>query len=169
MRTTPRPSKRGLHERDRIYLQTLLQAATTPIEHQRIRAVLCVAEGDTVAEAAETVGLSRPCVNRWLSCYLEHRRQCTFRDAERSGRPAIELPLSDDQIKELLRQSPIDHGYMSTGWTVALLQRHLLQHYQVRIGDDALRIRLHQMGLRWKRPRYVFTEPEPHLAQKKGG
>ena len=169
MRQTPLPSKRGLRQRDRIRLQTLLQSARTPVEHQRIRAVLLIAEGYSVAEAAETVGLSRPCVHRWLGWYLEHRRECTFRDAERSGRPAIELPLTDLELIELIKQSPINYGYMSTEWTVALLLQYLHQQYHLDIGDDALRERLHQIGLRWKRPRYVYTEPEPHLAQKKGG
>jgi transposase len=169
MRHTPSPSKRGLRKRDRVYLQSRLRSAATPIEHQRIRAVLLIAEGSTVAEAAETVGLSRPCVNRWLGCYLRERRGCTFRDAARSGRPAIDLSLEDDQLIALVRQSPISHGYMSTGWTLALLRQHLCQSHDVDIGPDALRQRLHQIGLRWKRPRYVFAESEPYLAQKKGG
>lgn len=169
MRQTPSPSKRGLRYRDRAYLAMLLQSAATPIEHQRIRAVLLIAEGFTVAEAAETVGLSRPCVHRWLNCYLEGRRQCTFRDAGRSGRPLSELPIEDDQLIALIKQSPIEHGYMSTAWTVQLLREYLRQCHDVSIGHDALRERLHRLGLRWKRPRYVFTEPDPHLAQKKGG
>lgn len=169
MRHTPSPSKRGLRKRDHAYLQIRLRSAATPIEHQRIRAVLLIAEGLTVARAAETVGLSRPCVNRWLGCYLRDRRRCTFRDAVRSGRPAIDLALEDDQLIALVQQSPLTHGYMSTGWTVALLRQHLRQHHDVDIGPDALRQRLHQIGLQWKRPRYVFAEPDPHLAQKKGG
>jgi transposase len=136
--------------------------------HQRIRAVLLIAEGSSVAEAAAITGLSIPSVYRWLEQYREHRAACRFTDADRSGRPPIVLPLSDEQLCRLIEESPLEHGYMSTGWTVGLLCRYFGDQHDIAIGQDAMRERLHELGLRWKRPRFVFTNAEPHLAQKKG-
>jgi transposase len=59
-------------------------------------------------------------------------------------------------------------GYNTTGWTVALLARHPGQKYGCPIAARTLRRRLHRLGLRWKRPRYVYATKDPHRAQKKG-
>jgi len=60
-------------------------------------------------------------------------------------------------------------GYNSTGWTVALLADHLRQKYGRCPSLRTLRRRMHELGLRWKRPRYVYAIKDPHRAQKKGG
>jgi hypothetical protein len=50
---------------------------------------------------------------------------------------------------------------------VALLAGHLERRYGCPITARTLRRRMKAMGLRWKRPRYVFSEKAPHLPQKK--
>jgi transposase len=60
-------------------------------------------------------------------------------------------------------------GYNSTGWTVALLADHLRHKYGSAITVRTLRRRMHDLGLRWKRPRYTYAAQDPHRAQKKGG
>ena len=66
-----------------------------------------------------------------------------------------------------MARDPLALGYAATNWTVPLLAAHLRrQGYPVTA--RTLRRRLHAAGLREKRPRFVFAEPAPHVAQKKG-
>jgi transposase len=67
-----------------------------------------------------------------------------------------------------LRRLPRELGYQTNVWTVALLARRLNERYRCAINTRTLRRRMKQIGLRCKRPRYVYSENEPHLPQKKG-
>lgn len=55
----------------------------------------------------------------------------------------------------------------ATSWTVPLLTTYLTRRLGRQVSARTLR-RLYSLGYRWKRPRYVYTGEEPHLAQKKG-
>ena len=66
-------------------------------------------------------------------------------------------------LDELAKDS-LALGYAAANWTAPLLAHHL----QVPVSTRTLRRRLHQAGLGWKRPRYVFAAPAEHLPQKKG-
>jgi transposase len=66
------------------------------------------------------------------------------------------------------KRSPLRLGYRTNVWTVELLADRLYQQYGCAIRPRTLRRRMRQMGLRCKRPRYVYSEKEPHLSQKKG-
>jgi transposase len=57
---------------------------------------------------------------------------------------------------------------LATTWTVPLLTAHLGQAHGCVVSERTLRRRLHEYGWRWKRPRYVYHERAPHVAQKKG-
>ncbi|WP_237050022.1 winged helix-turn-helix domain-containing protein [Microvirga ossetica] len=48
------------------------------------------------------------------------------------------------------------------------LLAHDLATKGLAVSPRTLRRRLHEAGYRWKRPRYVYVERAPHLAQKKG-
>ena len=67
-----------------------------------------------------------------------------------------------------ITQDPLALGYAATHWTVPLLAAHLASRCGLPINAHTLRRRLHAAGWRWKRPRFVFAEPAPHVAQKKG-
>jgi len=155
-----------LRKGDREYLRRLMQQTTNARIYRRVRAVLLIAEGSSVSEAAGVAGICRQSASRWLGIYRRDRRRCDFTEAKRSGRPPLEFPLS--RLRAVLAQSPLELGYLSTGWTVSLLEEYLREHDGLSISDETLRRRLHALGYRWKRPRYIFTEPDPHRAQKKG-
>lgn len=168
MAQTHQSPSREFNRYDREYLRGVLKRTQSARVYRRARAVLEIANGSSVSEAARIAGISRQSASSWLQNYLEERRSCAFTELKRQGRPLIELPLSRTQLLQLLKQPPMDLGYMSNGWTVALLRQHFKQHYGICLSDETLRRRLRQLGHRWKRPRYIFTEPDPNRAQKKG-
>jgi len=67
-----------------------------------------------------------------------------------------------------LKRNPLQLGYHTTVWIVALLAQQLRLRYGFSIAPRTLRRRMKHIGLRYKRPRYVYQEKDPHRAQKKG-
>lgn len=125
--------------------------------------------GHPAAEAAAITGLDRASVYRALARYVRAHRVADLADAPRTGRPRGAPTLTDAQLTHTLGQDPLTLGYQTTAWTVALLATHLAHTYGATLSASTLRRRLHALDWRWKRPRYVYVEKDPHRAQKKGG
>lgn len=167
MRKALAPAQRGLTRYDRARLRRALRYAEDVRVFQRAQALLLVAEGHTLAQAAHVTGLSRPTVYFWLRRYVQQRSIEALRDGPRRGRPPAADCIRPEQILLELSSPPSDWGYSTHIWTVALLAGHLERRYGCPINPRTLRRRMKAMGLRWKRPRYVFSEKAPHLPQKK--
>lgn len=168
MRTARHRGTRGLTAYDRRRLGRALREVGEARVYRRAQALLLLAEGRPVGDITHVTGLSRPGLYRWLNRYLQSRRIESLDDAPRQGRPRVAPTITDARILRELRRDPMALGYATTGWTVALLATHLGQRYGCLISTHTLRRRMRQLGLRWKRPRYVYAEKEPHRAQKKG-
>lgn len=138
-------------------------------DYRRIQAVLLVARGRSVSEVGRITGVKPATVYDWVRRYLRAHRPDDLADAPRSGRPRAAAAITDARIVRAFRRDPLRLGYSTTGWTVALLAEHLGRKYACPISARTLRRRMRDLGLRWKRPRYVYAEKDPHRAQKKGG
>jgi transposase len=143
-------------EADRQRLRGALEEAKQTRQYRRIHAVLLVAEGRAIAEAAGHARGDPRSVRRWRDRYLERGEPDDLADAPRSGRPTRATALKPDVVAEVLHIDPRELGYASTTWTVPLLARHLerLGHC---LSERTLRRRLHAFGYRWKRPRYRYS------------
>jgi transposase len=136
--------------------------------YRRLEAVLLVAEGHTVAEAARQVRTNRRNVERWVCRYLAAREAGALGDQPRPGRPRVATGLTDRQLAATLRRDPRTLGYRATTWTATLLACYCAERLDCAISPRTLRRRLHESGFRWKRPRYLYSQRASHLAQKKG-
>jgi transposase len=76
--------------------------------------------------------------------------------------------ITEECIRRELAKAPGSLGYSATDWTVAMLADHLRRTYRCEITERTPRRRMRALGLRWKRPRYVYAEKDPHRAQKEG-
>ena len=130
--------------------------------------MLLLAHGRSVSATARTLGVSRQSVHLWRQRYFSERSATSLYEGARSGRPRTEAVLADETILELLSQDPRSLGYAANAWTVALVSDHLNKHHGIDIKPATLRRRFHTMGLRYKRPRYVYEDKEPNRGQKKG-
>lgn len=153
---------------DRRRLRRALPQATSARLFRRLQAVLRVAEGASVAEAACGAAVDRSTVHRWVERYLAHRRLEDLADAPHPGRPRQADEIDEALLAQILAEDPRQHGYLATTWTVPLLATHLRVAYRCVVSERTLRRRLHEYGWRWKRPRYLYNERAPHVAQKKG-
>jgi transposase len=153
---------------DRRRLAAALKRARDARLFRRLQAVLLVAGGEPVGEAARIARASRQSVYNWLRLYAASRRAESLRDGARAGRPRAAAELSGKRLLEELRRDPLALGYSTQVWTVALLARHLCERCGCEVTERTLRRRMRAVGLRWKRPRYVLTGRDPHVPQKKG-
>jgi transposase len=153
---------------DRKRLAAALEAAREARVYRRVEALLLVAEGQTVAEAARRCRVDRSSVHRWLGRYGAGRDATALADRPRSGRPRRSGTLTPRRLAAALARDPRRCGYRATSWTVPLLAHYLAAHDGIVVSVRTLRRRLHEAGYRWKRPRHAYRQRAAHLAQKKG-
>jgi len=156
-----------LDEADRKRLAAALSTAREARVYRRLEALLLVAEGYSVAEAARRCRVNRSSVHRWLAQYRTQHEATALRDRPRSGRPRLHHTLTPRRLAATLARDPRRCGYQATSWTVPLLA-HDLAAKGIAVSPRTLRRRLHEAGYRWKRPRYVYVQRAIHLPQKKG-
>jgi transposase len=162
----PCPSEFTGHDRRR--LRQAMQQASSARLFRRLQAVLRVAEGGSVTQAAGGAGVDRSTVHRWVERYQQSHRVEELADVPSPGRPSQAEELDEALLAQVLAEDPQEHGLLATTWTVPLLATHLDQVHGCVVSERTLRRRLHEYGWRWKRPRYVYHERAPHVAQKKG-
>lgn len=168
MRKQRGPEDLGFDRYDKGRLRRALAAATGTRMYIRLKAVLLVAEGMPVTEVAKLFDKSKRVVYQWTSTYLEDHQVHPLEEGARSGRPLSAPGVTEERILRELRRNPLELGYHTTVWTVEILARHLNNCFGSSIAPRTLRRRMKLMGLRFKRPRYVYSEKDPHRTQKKG-
>ena len=153
---------------DRRRLKHALSVAREARLYRRIEAVLLVAEGQPISEAARRVRATRLSVRGWVERYLATHDAAALVDRPRPGRPHLAPQLTPRRLTAVLARDPRGCGYQATSWTVPLLRHYLQQRHGITVSARTLRRRLHEVDYRWKRPRYVYAGRAAHLAQKKG-
>ena len=158
----------GFRGADRHHLAHALKHVTMVRAYKRLQAVRLIAAGRAVKEVAQVVGVSEHTIYNWVNCYLQEHAADALFDEPRAGRPPVAPGITAARIEREFGRDPLRLGYQATVWTVPLFTTHLSRRYRCRLSSDTLRRRMRQLGLRWKPPRYVYAEKEPHLSEKKG-
>jgi transposase len=160
--------KRAFSWQDRQRLRRAVVEAATARLLRRVPAVLRVAEGDPLAEAARRSGVDRTSVHRWVGAYLHRQVVADLQDRPHTGRPRETDDLDAEWLEAVLAQDPRTVGYQATPWTAPLWATHWREEHGCVISERTLRRRLREYDWRWKRPRYLYRERAEHVAQKKG-
>ncbi len=159
---------RGLDGHDRRKLRAAVRAVTGARHLRRVQAVLLFCQRRPLTLICAATGLTRQSVYNAVRRYRRRHRPADLADRPRSGRPRVAGAVGERSIRAALAVDPRSAGFNATTWTCALLARYLSARLGVPIGPRTLRRRMHAAGLRWKRPRYVFHQRDPHGPQKKG-
>jgi transposase len=168
MRKTSSPAKMGFVKQDLKRLAVAMKCTGKASEYRRLQAVRLVAQGHPIADVSRLTQAPERSIYRWVEKYLETHSASALEHREGAGRPEAAKPITKARILRELRREPLKLGYNTNIWTVALLAHRLSQLYQCSINERTLRRRMKEIGLVWKRPRYVFVTKDPHRAQKKG-
>ena len=116
----------NLSAEEREYLETQTRARTIQAQTvNRARILLLKAEGCTINEIADKVGINRKSVMLCLNKYAEGGVENALFDAPGRGRNA---EITDDEkawIINIACQKPIDFGYAAETWTYAKLTSHI--------------------------------------------
>ena len=156
---------------ERVRLRAAMKQTASARLYRRLQAVFLAGEGHSATQVAAITGASARSVQYWCATWRRSKArrhpQKALAEKPRLGRHPLVPALDRARLLAEVAQDPLALGYAATNWTVPLLAAHLRrQGYPV--SARTLRRRLHAAGLRWKRPRFVFAEPAPHVAQKKG-
>jgi transposase len=133
---------------------------------QRAQMVLLSIRRRKVPEIADIFGVCKPTVRFWIHSFNEHGPDGLY-DQPRSGRPRKMTDEVKAKIIQLVQDEPNSAGYLATVWTVAMLALALVRTAGVTVSLGAVRKVLHQVGLRWGRPRLAMpNKVDPEKAQK---
>ena len=168
MRLQKTPKEFGFNRYDKLRLQKVLKKVSDKRVFIRLKAVLLVAQGMNTQAVAKLLDKSFQIIYHWVAAYLKQHCVEVLFDAPKSGRPLSAQAITGERILRELKRNPLQLGYNTTVWTVAFLAEHLSARYGCEIRPFTLYRRMKAMGLRCKRPRYVYSEKDPHRAQKKG-
>ena len=153
-------------------LQALDAHACRGDEWRRAQALFWLTEGESVAEIAERLTVSRQSVYNWVQRFRQRDDQGLLqrlRDGERSGRPCTTRGIIDALIAEIIDHDPQALGYNATSWTVALLKRYLQDEHGIEVSDKSISRTIARLGICWKRPRHPLALRPETWRQAKGG
>ena len=153
-------------------LRQLARSSSNAREVRRAQALVWLHSGESVAQVAHRLGLSRHGVYRLVKRYCSRRRgpvRDRVRDSPHPGRPSRKLKLVVRVIRPLLSREPRRYGYRARLWTVPLWCRQVKRRTGTKVGQHTVRRGLHVLRQRYKRPRYVPARRSPTWRQAKGG
>lgn len=133
---------------------------------KRYRALLLLADGQTMAQVSAALACGHSTISRWVALW---REQGVRRLAEgpHPGRAHRLDAAAEQHLQTLLASDPQTYGHHATGWTVPVLLGELAARGWV-VADRTLRRSLKRLGYRWKRPQYVLGRPDPAYLENKG-
>jgi transposase len=136
----------------RATLRHLTRTDPDPHVRHRADALLLVASGLSVTQAATQLGACPKSVRRWGERFLADGR-VGLTDRPRLGRPPKLDAAACDLLECALAASPLAYDYPVTMWTVADL-RDLLARRGYDVSGATVYRTLERLGYRYRRPRH---------------
>ncbi len=163
-----------LSEDDRSYLETQTRARTIQAQTvNRARILLLKADGKSIDDIADKVGMNRKSVLLCINKYLDGGVENALFDAPGRGRNA---EITDDEkawIINIACQKPVDLGYSAEVWTRALLTKHVNKfaeeagHIRLStISQSKVRTILEEADIKPNKITYYCENRDPDFDQK---
>jgi transposase len=155
-----RPTDEELQELKRMVRQEVGRVS------QRAQMVLLSIRRKTVPEIADILEVCCATVRFWIKRFNAEGPVGLY-DRARSGRPRKSTGQVKDTIVQMIQADPSQEGYLATFWTVSMLVLAVVKKVGVKLSPSTLRATLHQLGLRWGRPRLAMPDKvDPEKASK---
>lgn len=131
----------------------------------RVRAVEAVARGLAVGQVADTFGVDRTTLFRWMARYSDagvnglKRRQV-------SGRPRLLEDLDKKALWEIVLKPATAFGFETDLWTIGRLHRVVQEEYATTISHDTIWRRLRDAGLTYQKPERQYFEMDEEAREE---
>lgn len=163
----------SLSSSERVTLKDLLAHTRDARLTLRIYALLWLDAGDSLAEVAARLSVTRQTVHNWVSRFqLRSTPEFITRlaDGPRGGRPRTATAATVEAlIASVIERDPRELEYRATVWTAPLLAQYVCDEQQLLVSDDSVRRIIARLRLRWKRPRHNLALRSETWRQAKGG
>jgi Homeodomain-like domain len=110
MRKQKSPSAFGFDHYDKGRLHRALCKAKDIRIYIRLKAVVLIAQGESISKVAKLFDKSKRVVYYWMTTYLKQHQPQALMDAFRSGRPLTAPGITDKRILTALKQIPLKLG-----------------------------------------------------------
>jgi transposase len=133
---------------------------------RRLRALLALDEGESVAAVAERRGVTRQRVYNWGRAFETGGSATALEERYGGGRPRVWTEKREALVLAARRQRPDQVGSPGPNWTIPLLHADVERCSGQRRSDDTLRRQRRRLDYVWKRFRSVLP-PDPQRAKKR--
>jgi transposase len=137
---------------------------------RRCQILLASADGKAPSQIARDLGCTAPTVQHAIHAFDREGLACLHK---KSCRPRSARPLLDerhaDALRDVLHHRPRSFGKPTSLWTLNLLAEvcHARGWTPRVLSDEAIRVALKRLGIRWRRAKHWITSPDPDYARKK--
>lgn len=130
---------------------------------RRALVLLLLAQGRSYRDIGAAAFISPTLVKAVKRDYAAGGVDCVL---ARESRPCVIAAWLILVARWLISHTPRDFGFFRSRWSCALLALLLWEQHRVRLGAEAVRRGLHQMGFVWRRPRPVVGPCDPEHDRK---
>jgi transposase len=137
---------------------------------RRSQILLASAEGYQASEIRSILRCSVQTIRNALHAFKVEGLNCLEEKSSAPKRVKTVWPRDrDDELRELLHQSPRAYGKPRSTWTLELIAEVCFERKITvrRLSSEAVRCNLERMGINWKRARVWMTSPDPQYSIKK--
>ena len=113
--------------------------------HKRIQIMLLADKGKSQTEICQMLGCCHATARHWILMAQSGQAHTCFDST--IGRPKTVNDEYINRLKELVKHSPRDYGYVFHRWTAGWLSKHLEKEFNIRVSDRHINRLLKQMGL----------------------
>jgi transposase len=125
----------------------------------RLHSILLICEGRRCAEIATLFKDGLRTIQYWAKRFNEDGIN-GLRDAVRPGRRACLSEEAKEVLKQDLRGSPREFGYLQNLWDGKLLSHHLKHRFNVKLKVRRCQVLFHELDFRRRKPRPVIAKAD---------
>jgi transposase len=139
---------------------------------RRCQMLLASARGQRPPRIAQAVGCNDQTVRNVIRSFeRDGIDACLTRQSTRPHQPKTKIDgAATEKLRAMLHQSPRSFGQPTSVWTLELAAEVSFAQgiTQEQVSDEAIRLALRRLGVRWRRAKQWITSPDPEYLRKKG-
>ena len=107
--------------------------------------------GKTCGEIAQDLRADDQTVRHWKRVWKE-RGRVGLKSKPHPGRPCILQETQKQELVQMLRQPPTEHGFTRHFWTTQMIAELIRKRFDVSYDNDWVGQMLHALGFSWQKP-----------------